>query len=253
MSLRQQWKSSVKKEESRKKRLTPATRFRARHPFYGPVIWGASIFYFITQVLVARAWRPPYSWLRNSISDLGNTSCHPQCSPHYAWMNFAFFGLGLVMAVGSWFIFEEFTEKKAAERLAARIGFLCLALGGVGAVVVAAFPEDSVGVVHVVGAFLGIGVGTFGVFVLGWGIAGSLDKPLIWGMRVVPPVAMVVGVMFAFHVHLGLGDGAMERISAYPETIWLIIFGIYIAQSHYRKAHPKPAASTIGRASVDVK
>jgi hypothetical membrane protein len=161
-------------------------------------------------------------------------------------MNFAFFGLGLVMAAGSWFIFEEFTLKKADERLAARIGFFCLALGGAGAVVVALFPEDSVTVAHIIGAFFAIGVGTLGVLVLGFGIVRSLDKPLIWGMRVVPPLAMAVGFLFAFHVHLGVGDGAMERIAAYPETIWLIVFGLYIAQDHYRKHHQSTSAFANG-------
>jgi len=157
-------------------------------------------------------------------------------------MNFAFFGLGFVMAAGSWFIFEEFILKDADKRLAARIGFSCLALGGAGAVVVSVFPENSVPIMHIVGAFFGIGVGTAGIFALSFGIDASLQKRLVWGMRVVPPLAIAAGILFGLHVHLGLGDGAMERLAAYPETIWLIVFGLYIAESHYLKARqPVPA------------
>jgi hypothetical protein len=43
----------------------------------GGVIWIlATLQYGIVQVIVASAWHhPPYSWLNNYISDLGNTVC----------------------------------------------------------------------------------------------------------------------------------------------------------------------------------
>ena len=56
--------------------------------------------------VVAWVWHPPYSVIRNSISDLGNTSCgrygaSPVCSPRHALMNAAFIFLGLVLVAGS--------------------------------------------------------------------------------------------------------------------------------------------------------
>ncbi len=49
--------------------------FTDRYPFVGPLIWMLSIQYYIIQVVVAMAWTSPYSLLRNTISDLGNTAC----------------------------------------------------------------------------------------------------------------------------------------------------------------------------------
>jgi hypothetical membrane protein len=141
------------------------------------------------------------------------------------------------MVVGSYFIYQEFREKEPEERVAAIIGFWCLGLGGAGAVLVGFAPENSAPILHIIGAILAIGVGTLGVWILGFGIARSLRKDLVWGMRVVPPLAIAAGILFGLHLHPGIGGGTMERLAAYPETIWLILFGYYIARSHSRKTH----------------
>ncbi len=234
----QRWASLVAKDGARPKRVTRLTKFRAKHPYFGPVIYWVTVVYFAAQLLASLVWTPSYSWFRNSISSLGNTSCGPQlCSPRHAWMNAAFIVLGIVMLVGSYFIFGEFTEKEPEERLAALIGFWCLGLGGAGAVLVGFAPENSAPIFHIIGAILAIGVGTLGVWILGFGIARSLSKRLVWGMRVVPPVAIAAGILFGLHVHLGIGGGTLERLAAYPETIWLIAFGLYIGGSHYSRTH----------------
>lgn len=200
-------------------------------PWLGPTIWWLSILYFVAQIFVARTWTPSYSWFSNSISNLGNTSCGPQlCSPRHSWMNAEFIVLGFVMAAGSWLIFQEFTETDADERLAARIGFSAVTVGGVGAALVGSFPENSVYVVHVIGAGLAIGIGTAGIFALGLGL--PLPRSLLWAMRVGAPLAIVALILFAAKQYLGIGEGTMERIAAYPETIWLIVFGTYISRSH---------------------
>ena len=238
----QRWNSLVAKERSRPQRATRLTKFRAKHPYYGPVIYWVALAYFAAQAFAAVVWTPSYSWFKNSISDLGNTSCRPElCSPRHVWMNAAFIVLGAVMAVGSLFIYEEFREKNAEERLAAIIGFGCLAVGGAGAFLVGLAPENRAPVLHVIGAILAIGVGTLGVWLLGFGVARSLDKRLAWGMRIVPPLAIVAGILFGLHIRLGVGGGTMERMAAYPETIWLILFGVYIAGSHNKRMRREPA------------
>jgi hypothetical membrane protein len=205
--------------------------FRDKFPWLGPTIWVSSVLYFIVQLVVASVWLPSYSWFSNTISDLGNTSCGPKlCSPRHAWMNSELVVLGAVMAAGALLIYQEFTERDPGERLAACIGFSCLAIAGAGTALVGWFPENTVGFLHVAGAGLAIGVGTFGVFVLGLVLA--LPNSLRWAMRVVAPLALLALMLFATHMYLGLGAGTMERIAAYPETIWLIIFGSYIAHTH---------------------
>jgi hypothetical membrane protein len=204
----------------------------------GPLIFWLSILYFAVQIFVSLVWRPSYSWSRNSISDLGNTSCSTTlCSPRHGWMNVEFFALGFVMAAGSLLIFQEFTERDADERLAARLGFWGLAVGGVGAALVGRFPENTVHAMHILGAGLAIGVGTAGIFVLGLALSLPQGRYLHLGMRVVPPIAVTALILFACHFYLGIGAGAMERLAAYPETVWMIVFGTYIAWDHHLKAH----------------
>jgi hypothetical membrane protein len=144
-------------------------------------------------------------------------------------MNGEFLLLGFAMAVGAVLIYYEFSEANAGQRLAAQVGFSCLAIAGVGAVVVGLFPENTVHVVHIAGATLAIGIGTLGILVLG--IALPLPRLLHWGMVVVPPVALTALVLVAVHVYLGLGIGTVERVAAYPETLWLILFGVYTGRT----------------------
>ena len=125
-------------------------------------------------------------------------------------------------------------------RLAARIGFGCLSLGGGGTVVVGLFPENTVQLLHAVGAMFAIGVGTAGIWILGFGVAGSLNSPLARAMRIFPPLALAASILFAVHADGFIGHGAMERLAAYPETIWLIGFGLYIARTHSRRARAAP-------------
>jgi hypothetical membrane protein len=218
--------------------------FHDRLPLLGPVIWWLSISYFVAQVYVSRVWKPHYSFINNSISDLGITNCTPQmCSPRHATMNASFIVLGLVMATGSLLICQEFREKAPADRLAAYIGFTGVAVGGVGALVVGLVPENTIGALHFIGAALAIGVGNVGIGVLGWRLE-VLPAWLRWYMVATSGIAFVAGVLFAFHADLGIGGGLMERIGAYPEVVWLSIFGVYISVSHYA-TRPRPVA-TVG-------
>src|SRR5579863_4656835 len=105
--------------------------FNDHFPLVGPIFWMLSVQYFMTQVAVALAWSQPYSLLRNTISDLGNTACGPYgdrfvCSPLHAWMNASFVTLGISMVAGSMLIYHEF-HKSAASVL----GFSFMGLAGV--------------------------------------------------------------------------------------------------------------------------
>jgi hypothetical membrane protein len=225
------WTRMVANEATRPRRTPRVKTFVDRFPWLGPTIWLSSLLYFVVQIAVASTWRPSYSWSANTISDLGNTACRSTlCSPRHAWMNGELYLLGAVMAGGALLIYQEFTERDAAERLAARIGFSCLALAGVGTALVGGFPENTVHAVHIVGAGIGIGVGTLGILVLG--VVLDLPSGLRRAMRVGAPLALLALGAFASHVYLGLGAGTMERVAAYPETVWLVAFGAYMFRSH---------------------
>lgn len=191
-----------------------------------------SIQYYLIQIQTALAWPKPYSWLHNTISDLGNTGCGNYagrfvCSPLHELMNSSFITLGFTMALGSLLIYQEFKQSRAS-----LIGFSFMAIAGLGTILVGLYPENTLSSLHALGAALPFFVGNVGILVLGI----NLDLP--WRLRLYTlssgGVALAALLFFSRQQYLGLGVGGMERLVAYPQTLWLIAFGIYISHNHLR-------------------
>lgn len=205
-----------------------------KYPLIGPLVWILSIQYFVAQLVVALAWSPAYSWAHHLISDLGNTACGPYsgryvCSPEHGLMNASFILLGITMAIGSLLIYTEFKRSQAS-----LVGFSMMAVAGFGTFLVGVFPENSsISQLHGIGAFLALGVGNLSLVVLALAI-----KQARRGFRFYTYMSGVVSlaafVLFVAGINLGLGAGTMERIVSYPQTIWLILFGLYMTATRYR-------------------
>ncbi len=224
-------------EDAVGKNNTRVKSFTDRHDWIGPAIFMLSALYFLAQIAVGWVWHPPYSLVNNTISDLGNTACGQYgegqvCSPRHILMNLAFVLLGLIMVIGSLLIYQEFTERERRQQIAAVVGFASMAIGGLGAILVGLFPENSVRDMHIAGAALAIGVGNVGILILG--LVLPLPESMRRYMVTFSIISLTALVLFASGKYFGLGAGTMERIAAYPETIWLITFGMYISRNHYR-------------------
>ncbi|HSX08201.1 MAG TPA: DUF998 domain-containing protein [Candidatus Saccharimonadales bacterium] len=208
--------------------------FTDRYPLIGPAVWILSLEYFIAQAVVAAAWRNPgYSWTRNTISDLGNSVCgvfdgRSVCSPFHIAMNVSIFALGVLMASGSFLIYQEFCENRGTFA-----GFGLMALGGIGGMIVGLVPENTNGYWHLGGALLPFLLGNVGLVILSF----ALYK-IRFGMRFYTFMSGIVSltalIFFAAHSYGPLGKGGVERIVAYPQTIWLITFGFYMTHDHVR-------------------
>jgi hypothetical membrane protein len=207
-------------------------RVHDAHPSLGPVIFTAATLYFVVQIIVAWVFVPSYSLVSNSISDLGDTSCGGygspgMCSPRWWLMNYAgFVLLGLIMVIGSALLYHEFTGRRPRERRAAMIGFALMALAGIGSILVGFFPENQNRTMHILGAFLALAIGNIAILVLG-GVL-TLPESMRRSMLVFSSLALAALLCFAAHRSFGIGQGMMERVAAYPVTIWLITFGLYI-------------------------
>jgi hypothetical membrane protein len=209
------------------------------HPFLGPAIFTASALYFVIQIIVAWVFVPSYSLVSNSISDLGETNCGGygspgMCSPRWWLMDYAgFVLLGLIMVIGSCLLYHEFTERARRERRAAMFGFGFMALAGLGSILVGFFPENENRTMHIIGAFLAIAIGNVAILVLG-GVL-TLPESMRRSMLIFSSLALAALLCFASHKSFGIGQGMMERVAAYPVTIWVITFGLYISRFQPQK------------------
>lgn len=206
--------------------------FHDKYPLVGPSFWIASIQYFIVMAAVALAWPTHYSVLNNTISDLGNTACGVYggryvCSPWHVLMNASFILLGLTMVAGSMLIYNEFKKTNAS-----LVGFSFMGLAGLGTILVGIFAENTIASLHVFGAALPFVLGNVGLLILGY----SLEMPR--SLRIYTILTGVISLVAFIHFltgnYLGLGIGGMERLAANLQTIWLIVFGIYISKNHYQ-------------------
>ncbi|MGH7241264.1 MAG: DUF998 domain-containing protein [Candidatus Saccharimonadales bacterium] len=226
------------------RKLHPVRRvavFTDNYPLLGPLVWILSLQYFVAQIVAAAAWHPAYDWARNFISDLGNTACGQYtdkfvCSPQHGLMNASFILLGVTMALGSLLIYTEFRESRAT-----LIGFGMMGLAGIGTVFVGAFPENTIHGLHTGGAFLALGVGNLGLIILGLAIQQARHSFRLYTF-LSGAVSLIAFALFLFGISLGLGTGTVERIASYPQTAWLVFFGLYMTATRYRarRAASKP-------------
>ena len=206
--------------------------FADRFPLLGPFIWILTIEYYIIQILVAAAWMHPiYSWRFNTISDLGATMCgvidgRAVCSPLYLLLDGALVAVGILMAGGSLFIYQEFRERPGT-----LLGFSLMAIAGLGSAGVGLFPENVNPVMHTVSAATTFLLGNLSLLLLGV----TLYK-IPNGLRLYTLLsgALSLGALALFVAHLygPLGIGGMERVVAYPQTMWLFVFGLYMSRNH---------------------
>lgn len=226
--------------ESRYRVVRWIGRTHDTHPSLGPALFTIAALYFLIQIIAAWVFIPSYSLVSNTISDLGETSCGGYgspaiCSPRWWLMDYVgFLVLGVVMVVGSALLYHEFTERVPRERRAAMFGFGLIALSGVGSILVAFFPENENRTFHIIGTFT-IAIGNIAILLLGAVL--TLPDSMRRSMLMFSSLALVALLCFASHRSFGIGRGTMERIAAYPVTIWLIAFGLYIWRFNPKNSH----------------
>lgn len=202
---------------------------RSRNYHAGAILWALSVQYYLAQLAVAAGWpaNNTYSWANNTISDLGNTRCGEYgarlvCSPGHTLMNLSFTVLGITMAAGSVFLWSHLGISRLA-----RLGLGCMAIAGIGTVLVGMFPENTVSSLHILGAALPFILGNAGMIMIGTAV-----KKLPVAVRIFSVAFGLLGLaglsLFMTKTYLGLGIGGMERVTAYPQSIWMIVLGIYL-------------------------
>jgi hypothetical membrane protein len=148
-------------------------------------------------------------------------------------MNWSFVVLGITMTLGSVLISRYFATGRAS-----RAAFAMMAISGAGVIVVGFFPENTVPALH--------GLGTAVPFVLGNAslITLALSSRMPALLRLYTFLSGVIAllglVVYANGYYMGLGEGGIERVVAYPQTFCLAVIGFYLVT---RRAAPRTVPS----------
>jgi len=164
---------------------------------------------WVLAIIIAEARYQNYSVATNSISDLGVNR-----SSALIFDSSTFF-LGLLIILAAYCLRNE---------LRSRVFLTSLILAGIGPLGVAIFNENHI-LIHSIFALT--------AFVFG-GVAaisaeGFLKRPLRYVSIAIGAFTLLALVLFLSGIHLGIGIGGMERMVAYPTTLWMVAFGGYLS------------------------
>lgn len=179
------------------------THVRRRRICVG-IVWFAGSFAYLTlEAVAAAAFRPPYSYARNFVSDLGV----PGFSSPLAWlMNLGFCMNGVLFLVGA----------VAMRKTGPFLGLA--ATNALGNVLIAFFHSGSA--VHAVGAVSAI-VGGNAAVLAGSSIIGGLHRKVSIGLGL---FGMLGFALFVIDLTSATAPiGLVERCSVYSITVWQLL------------------------------
>ena len=200
----------------------------------GAVMWVAGTVQYLIVLLVAQAaWRTPYSWTVNPLSDLGAVHCQRTGSgyplrryvgsPLHGVVNTSVIVLGVLLVGGV--LLTASCWGGGVVSCAARI---LLIIGAAGSVMVGLVPEDVNLSLHVLGAVAGLVVGSCGFLLTGLirrsSPLGRL-RPVTLPLGILAVTAAVL--LFTGGIPAGY-FGFVERLAVFPLRCWMVIAGIFL-------------------------
>jgi hypothetical membrane protein len=187
--------------------------------------WILCLQYFAAEAIAVAGWRGRYSFHDNYISDLGALACVGSgCSPLHAVMNASFVLQGVLISAGALLAWPAFPT-----------GWLrALALGliaasGLGVFVVGLAPEDFAPRWHYLGAGEHFALCNAGAALLG--VSLIRRAPTAGLVSLAAGLIGLAGlVCLATRHYFGLGVGGIERVTAYPFTLWIAGMGLWLSE-----------------------
>ncbi|MFD0359873.1 DUF998 domain-containing protein [Nocardia sp. GCM10030253] len=191
------------------------------------VAWTLVFAYLLAELVTATAWKTPYSFRHDTISDLGITTCTPNvCSPLHLVMNATFVALGLLTILGA-IGFRDYIPHGPRQwsivALAVIIGLSTAATG--------VFPSNDGIVVH--------GLAVMPAFVSRH-IVLILLAIWLWKQRRLVAIwsafCASTGLTGTVLLTIGLQVGITERLVFYPLPTWMAVTGAAIVLAPVRDA-----------------
>jgi hypothetical membrane protein len=192
----------------------------------GAVCWILCLQYFAAEAIAVAGWRGRYSFHDNYISDLGALACIGSgCSPLHAMMNASFMLQGVLIFAGAVLVWPTFPR---GWRRALALGLI--AASGFGVFVVGLAPEDFAPGWHYLGAgehflFCNAGAALLGLTLLQHGRA---TRRIALFSLAAGLLGLAGLVCLATQHYFGLGVGGIERVTAYPFTLWIAGTGVWL-------------------------
>lgn len=232
--------------------MRPANLSR-RRAWAGAVTLAACLGYFVTEAIAASAWRdPPYSYVRNYISDLGITDCvrlpggPAACSSLAAVMNTGLLVAGLLPIAAALCLAPLIAAPRARRAV---IAFA--ALHGCGSALVGlvhSAPGSAAGtpLLHFAAAYLAIVSGN--LLVLTAGLAARRNGAPPWYV-LLSVVLAVTGIAAGgtLLTTAGVPAGLFERLAANAVTVWEGLTGVVLAAALLRwRGHAVSLADLAG-------
>ncbi|ARF56570.1 DUF998 domain-containing protein [Streptomyces gilvosporeus] len=213
--------------------VTAETRAGDPRGRLGAAVWILAVVPFLAvQPAVGAAWRTPYSWVRNNISDLGNVHCgiwdasRPRyvCSPLHDLMNAAFAAHGALLLAGV-LLTGRACWGRGARALTTRILFLISAAAWV---LVGFVPADVDENLHVLGALCIMGVGNAALLCAAFLPRGALFAAIRPATFALALLALTAAALFFTRHDPGLGMGTLERLAAFGTDAWVLVAAVAV-------------------------
>ncbi|MDB5612914.1 MAG: hypothetical protein JWQ22_567 [Devosia sp.] len=204
----------------------------------GAIFWLLTVEFFIAQA-IAQAAFPGYSLANMDISLLGVSACSgvdPNalglvCSPLSLVFNAGMAINGALVVLGVWFTRTLWPKSGLTT---AALWILAIG-GGAGSILVGLFPLDVSLPMHMLGALLALFVAGFGMLAMA-GVLWRSHRGFAIYTLATGAITLVAFVLYALEIYLGLGRGIMERLAAWPHTLWYMVAGVLILRGYFTRA-----------------
>nr|WP_304503785.1 DUF998 domain-containing protein [Corynebacterium lemuris] len=178
----------------------------------------------LVEIIAARLFSPPYDWIRNTISDLGVTTCTTMhnyygavelCSPAHAWVNAS-------MAVGGLAMIGLATVRVRTAGFDRFAGLSWVVAGG-STLAMALVPQDVSPELHAFVSIPQLVALPLAVFI------GSLKyRGVIGGAgRVVGAVGLGASLWMLLDMNTYTHAGLLERLSLWPAFVWTVFVSAF--------------------------
>lgn len=202
----------------------------------GAIFWLLTAEFFLAQI-IAQTALPGFSLATQDISLLGVTACGADasasgyaCSPLHLVFNAGIFINGMLVVVGLWLTRTMWPQGRLTTA-----ALWLLALGGDGSMLVGLFPLDQNLGLHMFGATLALGIACLGFLVLAR-VLWPTRRSLALYTLATGSITLLAFLLYVAGVDFGLGKGTLERVAAWPHTIWYMATGMLILRGHFNAA-----------------